>query len=170
MQNVTLIISLVLMLAVGLVFFRAVRAVDSDTPLTDVETKRSRLIWGMMIVGVIVTLGSLRDWPHAIPTSGDIVQVNATGGLWYWEIDTTEVPLGKTVVFNLTTTDVNHGFGVVDEEGTLLLQTQAMPGYTNKVKYVFDKPGEYRVICMEFCGIGHHAMVNEFEVLAELEG
>lgn len=123
----------------------------------------------MLILGGLVTLGSLRVWPHMIPVGEDVVQFNATGGSWYWEIDTYEVPLGKTVVFNLTTVDVNHGFGVVDEEGTLLFQTQAMPGYVNKVKYVFDTPGTYRVVCMEFCGIGHHAMTNEFEVLAEMQ-
>jgi cytochrome c oxidase subunit 2 len=40
-----------------------------------------------------------------------------------------------------------------------------MPGYINKVEFVFDNPGQYRVLCMEFCGVGHHDMNDEFEVV-----
>lgn len=175
MQSTVLIISLVLMSLMVLVFVRAVRSVNADEPMSEVETKRNRLIWAMGIIGVLVTLGSLREWPHAIPTSDDVVQVNATGQLWSWDIDTQELPVGKTIVFSVTATDVNHGFGVINGEGTLLFQTQAMPGYTNQVKYVFDKPGTYRVICMEFCGIGHHSMAGAsangvFEVRADGQG
>lgn len=170
MQSTVLIITFVLMAIMIGVFVRAVRAVNADAPMSDVETKRNRLIGIMFIVGVIVTLGSLRQWPHAIPTSDDVIQVKATGALWSWDIDKQELPVGKTVVFSLTATDVNHGFGVIDKEGTLLFQTQAMPGYVNQVKYVFAEPGTYRVICMEFCSVGHHAMTSEFQVLAEAQG
>ncbi len=173
MQTQVLMITIVFMLIMAIVFARVVRSVKSEKPLERIETKRRGMIWSMLIVGVIVSLGSLRQWPHSIPTAGstksEIVQVNATGAQWYWEIDTTEIPLGKTVVFNVKTTDVNHGFGVIDANGTLLAQTQAMPGYTNKVKYVFDKPGKYRVICMELCGTGHHSMQDEFTVIANTE-
>jgi cytochrome c oxidase subunit 2 len=49
----------------------------------------------------------------------------------------------------------------------LLFQTQAMPGYINKVAYVFDEPGQHRVLCMEFCGVGHHDMTDTFDVVAD---
>jgi len=54
----------------------------------------------------------------------------------------------------------------VDPSGTLLVQTQGMPGYVNKVRYVFRRPGTYRVICLEFCGVAHHDMNDSFEVVA----
>lgn len=168
MQTKVMIITFILMALMVIVFWRVARGVNADKPLEKVEKKRSALIWTMLVVGIITTIGSLREWPHAIPTGDEVIQVNATGGQWYWEIDTVEIPLNRTVVFNLTTVDVNHGFGVVNKEGTLLFQTQAMPGYTNKVKYVFDTPGTYRVICMELCGTGHHDMIDEFQVLAEV--
>ena len=57
--------------------------------------------------------------------------------------------------------------GVYDEETRLLFQTQGMPGYVNKVSYTFDKPGTYRVLCMELCGVAHHDMISEFTVVAE---
>ena len=92
--------------------------------------------------------------------------MNVSGGQWYWELDVEVVPLGQPVTFNVTSEDVNHGMGVYDENMTLLFQTQGMPGYVNSVSYTFDKPGDYQVLCMEFCGVAHHDMIAEFTVSA----
>ncbi len=167
MQSTVLVVTLILMVVVACPFVMAVHAADGEEAPGAVEPRRNKLIWGLVAAGIVITLASLREWPHAIAAGEGVVQVNATGGQWSWEIDTQEVPAGKTVVFNLHTEDVNHGFGVVDSSGALLLQTQAMPGYVNKVQYVFDKPGDYRVICLEFCGVGHHIMIDEFKVVSQ---
>lgn len=39
-----------------------------------------------------------------------------------------------------------------------------MPGYVNRLVHTFDRPGRYRLLCLEFCGVVHHDMVAEFEV------
>ena len=69
------------------------------------------------------------------------------------------------MIFNVYSKDVNHGMGVADPSGTLLFQTQSMPGYINQVRHVFNEPGTYRVLCMEFCGVAHHDMTDEFTVV-----
>jgi cytochrome c oxidase subunit 2 len=166
MQSTILIVTLVLMIVVALPFLNAVRAAGRDGAARDVEKRRKRLIWALLIAGIVITAASLRQWPHAIAAGDDVVHVNVTGGQWYWEIGEQEVPAGKTVVFNLQAKDVNHGFGVIDASGRLLFQTQAMPGYVNQVQYIFDEPGEYRVLCMEFCGVAHHDMIDTFNVVA----
>lgn len=166
MQTIVLTITLVLMAVVALIFVSAARAAQTDTVGAHPDKKRNALIWAMLIVGIGITLMSLRSWPHAIAAEGGAVVINATGGQWYWDIDRQEVPAGTRVVFNLHTEDVNHGFGIVGPAGRLLFQTQAMPGYVNRVEYVFDEPGDYRVLCMEFCGVGHHDMIDEFQVVA----
>ena len=165
MQSTILVISLVLMAVTSLAFWRAVGAVNLETEPSNVSSWRSRFFWVLIVFGILVTAGSFREWPHAVAVGDGIVQVNATGHQWSWEIDTRKVPVGKKVVFNLHAKDVNHGFGVTDQTGRLLFQTQAMPGYINKVEFVFDNPGQYRVLCMEFCGVGHHDMNDEFEVV-----
>jgi len=166
MQTTVLAVTLVLMAVVALVFWRAVRAVNSDYDTSDSGSRRTKIFWILVIFGVLVTVGSLRQWPHAIAAGSGVVQVNATGNQWSWEIDNQKIPVGKTVVFNLHTKDVNHGFGVTDSDGRLLVQMQAMPGYVNQVTYVFDKPGKYRVLCLEYCGVGHHEMNDAFDVVA----
>ena len=70
----------------------------------------------------------------------------------------TTVPVGAAVEFRVTTLDVNHGFGLYAPDGSLVTQTQAMPGYVNRLRIVFDKPGTYTVLCLEFCGMSHHRM------------
>jgi len=40
-----------------------------------------------------------------------------------------------------------------------------MPGYTNRFQHTFHGAGKYKIICMEFCGIAHHDMTEEFTVI-----
>lgn len=71
---------------------------------------------------------------------------------------------GALVEFRVTSQDVNHGFGIFDPERTLIAQVQAMPGYVNRLRIRFDKPGTYNVLCLEYCGIAHFIMRTSFEV------
>lgn len=167
MQSIILIVSLVLMAVVALAFWRVIGAVNADVEPVNIGSRRSKLFWGLVIFGLLVTVGSLREWPHVMASDNEVVQVNATAEQFSWEIDTQKIPIGKKIVFNLHTKDVNHGFGVFNLSGRLLFQMQAMPGYINKVSYIFEKPGLYKVRCMELCGVGHHDMNDEFEVVTK---
>ena len=60
---------------------------------------------------------------------------------------------------------MNHGLGICDPEMRLLVQVQAMAGYTNKVVHTFDRLGTYTILCMEFCGLAQQDMTYEFEVV-----
>jgi len=75
-----------------------------------------------------------------------------------------EVPLGSLVEFRVGTLDVNHGFSLYSPEGGLVAQTQAMPGYVNRLRVHFEAPGRYTVLCLEFCGMGHHRMRGVVDV------
>jgi cytochrome c oxidase subunit II len=74
------------------------------------------------------------------------------------------IPVGSIVLFNTSSIDVNHGFGLYASSGQLVDQVQVMPGYYNSIIYQFSKPGLYYIRCMEFCGYGHFAMVTEVNV------
>ena len=69
------------------------------------------------------------------------------------------------VEFRVTTLDVNHGFGLYTPDGRLMAQTQAMPGYVNRLRVSFTEPGAYNVLCLEYCGLTHHAMRTVIEVV-----
>lgn len=168
MQLMVLIVSLAGMAAIVLYFVSAIRASGVNAPPQgNNEGQRSLMIWGLLVAGLLITVLSLWKWPHDVRAGEGAVTVNVTGAQWYWEIDLEIIPAGTTVLFNVRTKDVNHGMGVVDDSGQLLFQTQSMPGYVNQVRYTFDRPGKYRIICMEFCGVAHHDMADGFEVTAK---
>jgi cytochrome c oxidase subunit II len=64
------------------------------------------------------------------------------------------VPAGKPVTFRLTSVDVTHGFQIVGTNGN----TMIVPGYVSQFTTTFDQPGEYLIVCNEYCGTGHHLM------------
>jgi cytochrome c oxidase subunit 2 len=106
----------------------------------------------------------LAPYPGGAAGSRTVVQV--TAGQFFWSFDPPQVPPGTHVRFDVTSVDVNHGFGLYDPHGVLMGSVQAMPGYHNRLDLTLTDPGSYRVLCMEFCGVKHHAMESVFRVAA----
>ncbi|MCO5234310.1 MAG: hypothetical protein LC105_00745 [Chitinophagales bacterium] len=75
-----------------------------------------------------------------------------------------EVPANEVIEFRVTSLDVNHGFAIYNDKAELVTQTQAMPGYINKLRWKFTEPGKYNILCLEFCGGGHSFMRSSFTV------
>jgi cytochrome c oxidase subunit 2 len=72
---------------------------------------------------------------------------------------------GELVEFRISAADVTHGFCIYNRDGKVLTQTQAMTGYVNRLRHRFTESGVYPVLCFEFCGIGHHTMKTQLEVV-----
>jgi cytochrome c oxidase subunit 2 len=168
MQELVLTVSLLAIAAVAGAFLHVLRGL-APQPRGPAGTDglarlRRRILWGAGVVGVVIAVATLLPWPHAVPAGHGVVPVHARGSMWAWELDRTSLPVGVPVVFHVTSSDVNHGFGVFDPKGRLLFQTQAMPGWVNKVAWTFTESGRYRVLCLEYCGLVHHGMMAELEV------
>jgi len=71
-----------------------------------------------------------------------------------------EVPVGSTVTFTLSSSDVVHGFMIQNTA----VNAMVLPGEITQVSHTFDKPGEYLIICHEYCGIGHDQMYGRVVV------
>jgi cytochrome c oxidase subunit 2 len=155
------------MALIAAVFWWAVRhsaTAAQGGPCGQVEGYRSGLFWGLIAFGIVIAVATLRPWPYDASAAEDSIIVTATGSQWSWDIAPKELPAGHPITFKVTSDDVNHGFGVYDPDGAMIFQTQAMPGYVNQVRYTFNKPGKYRVLCMEYCGLVHHDMIDGIEV------
>jgi len=70
---------------------------------------------------------------------------------------------------HLSSYDVQHGFSIRPEH-TLSKQMnfQVLPGYEWVLPMEFDEPGEYHVICNEYCGNGHRTMHGTVQVVDDL--
>ncbi|MED4601524.1 cytochrome c oxidase subunit II [Paenibacillus validus] len=65
-----------------------------------------------------------------------------------------EVPAGSTVHFTITSPDVIHGFEIPGTNVNMMV----IPGEVSQISHKFTKPGEYLILCNEYCGTGHEYM------------
>jgi hypothetical protein len=61
------------------------------------------------------------------------------------------VPAGRRIRFRMTSADVTHGFLISGTNANAML----VPGYISQFTTVFTRPGDYLIVCHEFCGNGH---------------
>lgn len=64
------------------------------------------------------------------------------------------VPVGSSVSFYVTSSDVQHGFNVQNTNVNFMV----IPGQVSKLTVTFKNPGIYNYICNEYCGSGHGIM------------
>ncbi|HEX7057304.1 MAG TPA: cytochrome C oxidase subunit II [Bacilli bacterium] len=174
MQQVAWWVSIFFIIIVFLVFvFIAVNSRKREDNFAPIRQKGNKIrrVW-IVVLSIILLSGigiALSLLPYGKPQAaqGELQNVDVTAQQFAFNLSTSTIVAGKTVAFHVTSKDVNHGFGVYDENGRLLAQTQAMPGYVNTVYYTFTKPGKYKILCLEYCGLAHHYMQGEFEVVPE---
>ena len=175
LQNVIWVIALI---GIGLIALGFVYVIiQAGKPADDAATRKAahtsnvlrRWLFGALLITFVGgTYATLRSFP--IPpqhSSLDVHQVvDVVGQQWSWQINPGTVEAGSPVEFRVTSKDVNHGFALYAPDGRIETQTQAMPGFTNKIVHTFTEPGTYKVMCLEYCGLGHAPMVAEFKVTA----
>ena len=119
----------------------------------------------LLVVGVVVLVLTFFSLPYASGSGSKRTVVKVTGVQFFWSMVPDRVRAGTPVRFDVTSADVNHGFGLYDPHGHLIGSVQAMPGYHNELDLTFNTPGTYRVRCLEFCGLNHAVMEGSFTVL-----
>lgn len=158
----------VIVLALVATFALVAREANADMPFERVRDSayRMRRFWFAFL---IVLLGggvaaSLLLLPYSRAGEAQ-AEVKVSGGQFYWSMSPAQVPAGTKLDFDVTSVDVNHGFGIYDPGGHLLGSVQAMPGYHNHLVLELDQPGSYLISCLEFCGAKHHEMHRSLEVV-----
>lgn len=168
------LIAAVLIAVIFIAVYRSSLHAAEDSPGLE-NPKRKRffffaLLFALLVILLAVTLPKSPYYMHADETPAEVVYVRAeqysfnlsrTEELSY---DDMELPAGKVIEFRVRSKDVNHGFGVYNDKYELVTQTQAMPGYVNRLRWVFDEPGTYHILCLEYCGMSHHLMESSFIV------
>ena len=103
-------------------------------------------------------VGEDHDIPVVEPPAGaDIYMI---GMMWQWR-PVLRLREGVSYTLHLSSLDVNHGFSLYPVN----VNFQIVPGYDYGLRIVPNSAGDFRVICNEFCGIGHHLMIGKIEVV-----
>ena len=125
---------------------------------------RKRWLALLLVIGVLVVGISLFDLPYASGGSAGRTVVKVTGGQFFWSLVPDRVPAGTRIRFDVTSLDVNHGFGLYDPHGHLIGSVQAMPGYHNELDLNLAEAGVYQIRCLELCGLNHSTMESTLTV------
>lgn len=126
----------------------------------------SSLSLGVEIPGLVARLapttaeGLSYDEPWVRALGPGRYEVNAFAQMWTFLPAEIRVPAGSTVTFYLHSRDLVHGFKILETNVNLM----AIPGQVNRVTYTFREPGEYLIVCTEYCGVGHQAMFGRMIV------
>lgn len=163
--TITLPLLLILSTIFLLVILRSRESADAAAIAKRGYAPRGKLLGLLLIAGALITLATLLPWPHGNAKTGIDRVVDATARQWSWSLSETTARVGEQVEFRVTSEDVNHGFALYDPNMQLVGQIQAMPGYTNRLRHRFELAGEYRILCLEYCGLAHHAMSASFTVM-----
>ncbi len=169
MQTSVLLITFLAMGLVAVAFGYVVKRSGTRDEDYSTITRQGYLIrrWWMLAlcaVGVLVSAWTLIPFPLQAAINGEARSVDVVAKQWSWEIESRSARVGETVRYRVTAADVNHGFALYGPDDQIVAQTQAMPGYVNELNVTFEQPGVYRVLCLEYCGVAHHAMTAEINV------
>ena len=98
-------------------------------------------------------VGEDRGMPIVAPPPGSDVYLTAMSFQW---TPILKLQKGKEYILHLSSLDVNHGFSLYP----ININFQVVPGYDYGLRVTPNAAGDFRIICNEFCGIGHHTMVG----------
>ncbi|WP_226005263.1 cytochrome c oxidase subunit II [Natrinema salinisoli] len=103
--------------------------------------------------------------PGVEHVGGNEYEVNVVAQAWAYTPEQIEVPANSEVTFYVTSRDVTHSFSVVGTN----VNTMVIPGQISEMTVRFDEPGEYGILCNEYCGEYHHTMEGKLNVVPEDE-
>ena len=98
--------------------------------------------------------------PGMVQTGPTQYEVRLTAQIWAFAPNEVRVPAGSTVHFWATSKDVVHGLLIPRHN----INVMVLPGQIAHAQARFDTPGEYPIICHEYCGIAHHTMAGKIIV------
>ena len=98
-------------------------------------------------------VGEVNGIPVVEPPAG--ADVYLLGRMWAW-YPVLKLRKGTEYTLHLSSKDVNHGFSLYPVN----VNFQIVPGYDYALRVTPSEAGDFRVICNEFCGVGHHLMLG----------
>ena len=119
----------------------------------------------------------------AAEASPGVVRVEVTAHQWAWAMrypgadgrfDTPDdivtlnelvLPVGRTAIFQVASTDVVHGFNVP----AMRMKVDAVPGTINRMLFTPARTGTWEIVCAQHCGANHYKMRGTVTVLPEAE-
>ncbi len=103
----------------------------------------------------------------------DAMVITAIGRMWEWEFIYSDslrskelvLPINKAVKLELVSEDVNHSLFIP----AFRVKEDVIPGYDNYLWFTPNYIGDYEILCTEYCGLLHSAMVSKTKIVEQAE-
>lgn len=99
---------------------------------------------------------------QAQPLADGTIQVKLVAARYGFYPRHIEIPAGHQITFRMASMDVLHGVHIPMTN----MSTMVVPGFVSEITTTFPKPGEYPLLCNEYCGLGHDHMWSKVTVVA----
>jgi cytochrome c oxidase subunit 2 len=164
-------------LVVGVMVFFVIRyrrkRADQRTSALKHHTKLE-LAWAAIpaLLLVLIFVWGFRSYMSSTVPPGDAIEVRVTAQRWSWSFDypadgisTAElvVPVDRPVKLVMSSVDVIHSFYVP----AFRIKRDVLPNRYTVLWFRAEELGEYDVLCAEYCGTKHSAMLAKVRVLSE---
>lgn len=166
---ITAIVAFILITLVTLYFvwrYRR-RRLHQTTPRIAAHWWAETLIIGTPLVFFLIwAVIGFRVYIRMVSPPANAMDVYVMAKKWMWKFSypegpnsmgTLRVPVGRPVRLLLTSRDVIHSFYVP----AFRIKQDVLPGRYTQAWFQATQPGNYQILCTEFCGVGHSQMWGE---------
>lgn len=102
-------------------------------------------------------VGEEKGLPLVAPDPNSDVFIRAS--IWKWE-PVLKLKKGEKYRFHIASTDFLHGFSLQP----LNMNFMVYPNYDYVLTFTPTESGEFKILCNEYCGVGHYLMLGKIIV------
>jgi cytochrome c oxidase subunit 2 len=140
---------------------------NADRRLSAKGQTTLEIIWTVVptVIGLSFFVWGASLYLEMVRIPKDGLEVYVVGKQWMWklqhadgprEINELHIPVGKPVKLIMISQDVIHSFFVP----AFRTKRDVLPGRYESMWFVATKPGEYHLLCAEYCGDQHSRMIG----------
>lgn len=144
-------------------------------PMQFSGSTRLEILWTVVPL-ILVMLMFWIGWKGFAPmrrVPNDAMKVTAVGRMWEWEFVYGEglkskelvLPINRPVKLDLVSEDINHSLFIP----AFRVKEDVIPGYENWLWFTPNYIGDYEIVCTEYCGLLHSAMVSKTRIVEQEE-
>lgn len=135
------------------------------------------VVFPALVLTALLIFG-LSIMPDTRPGEGERadIRISVAGEQWWWRVhyqtdngesvelaNEIRLPVGRTALFELTSTNVIHSFWIPALGG----KVDMIPGRTNQLLLEPTRPGTFQGACAEYCGTSHSFMRFRVRVMEQ---
>ena len=131
---------------------------------------RLEVIWTVIptLLCVVIFYLGFKSFLNMSTPPANAYEISVTGQKWQWffgypnghTANELHVPVNRPVKLVMTSEDVIHSLWIP----AFRVKKDVVPGRYNKIWFQAIEPGEYPLLCTEYCGTGHSDMLSRVVV------